>query len=340
MAAAAHPAVLKPEHIEEVIQTGKSSLPSEESGGHSGLLTGASEYSAAKISDEPPFFELSVRRPGPLPAGTGYNSWEVDASGNGRKGSYSTVEAAIIELFDSRAELLVKRTELPEELYHFTVRMPHSDETGRGEMLREFFRAAFGLDIRVQKEMRDVYLAKLARPGNVLMRVHEPGPNKPRGGGSSAGAINLRGMKIGALLGYFEPVLGAPVLDETGLTNRYDIHLRWKMSKAEMLPMILGWDVVRAFSQPSQASEKELAGKERILLLGLRGKLSSGQIANLSAGEMEAIELFRTEWAKPEKQRFGPSPEAVLEAAREQLGLSFVPAKREMEVVIIEAVEH
>ena len=71
---------------------------------------------------------------------------------------------------------------------------------------------------------------------------------------------------------YFEKWLGKPVINETGLTNRYDIRFKWEMSQRELLP-----------------------------------------------GAMD-----------------GPDPEAILAAAREQLGLALSLQRRVMPVLIVE----
>src|ERR1035441_3386737 len=85
-------------------------------------------------------------------------------------------------------------------------------------------------------------------------------PDSRGGGGEQRGGLKLGQATIDWLPGYFEKWLGKPVINETGLTNRYDIRFKWKMSQRELLP-----------------------------------------------GAMD-----------------GPDPEAILAAAREQLGLEFV----------------
>jgi uncharacterized protein (TIGR03435 family) len=48
------------------------------------------------------------------------------------------------------------------------------------------------------------------------------------------GGLKLGRAKIDWLLGYLEQWMQKPVLNETGLTNRYDIRLKWQMSKPEL----------------------------------------------------------------------------------------------------------
>jgi hypothetical protein len=57
------------------------------------------------------------------------------------------------------------------------------------------------------------------------------------------------------------------------------------------------------------------------------------------AVENEMIQVFRREWAKPERERFNPSAEVMLEAARTQLGIAFHLERREMEVLVVDAAE-
>ena len=54
------------------------------------------------------------------------------------------------------------------------------------------------------------------------------------GGGSERGGLKLRGATFDWLPGSLEEWLGKRVLNETGVTNRYNIHLKWKMSEQEL----------------------------------------------------------------------------------------------------------
>ena len=54
------------------------------------------------------------------------------------------------------------------------------------------------------------------------------------GGGDQRGGLKLRGATFDWLPGSLEEWLGKPVLNETGVTNRYNIHLKWKMSEQEL----------------------------------------------------------------------------------------------------------
>jgi thiol-disulfide isomerase/thioredoxin len=122
VAAITHPAKLQPRDIDEVIETGRSSLPPPDQ-----RIT-AIEPELEMVSPKGPLLELSVRRSGPRPDGGAFNSWE--GSSNNISGKYSPVKSAIIELFGGRETLLDCRTSLPTEDYDFIFRL----RTGESEV--------------------------------------------------------------------------------------------------------------------------------------------------------------------------------------------------------------
>ena len=329
--AVSHPASLQAKQIQEVIDTGSSSLtpPAEHVAG-----VGAEGESVERVPANRPAFEVSVCRSGPLPAGHGTDGWETSSTSADVSGQYASVKQAILTLFNGREMLLDCRTTLPVEHYDFTIRLPGATRAQREQAVAPMFRTAFGLRIRREQVEREVYVLRVVStnaPG--LMRLT---PDSSGLGADQSGGLKLGSATIDALPGWLEGRLRKPMVDETGLTNRYDIRLKWKMSKRELLPETMDRRVLGAVEEPDPAKEEKLPGEQRRQLAAIRGKLSEAELQKLSAEDRENAELLRAELAKPEEERFAPEPEAIRAAVREQLGLELSLQRRSLPVLIVE----
>jgi uncharacterized protein (TIGR03435 family) len=328
--AVTHPIRLEPKHIEEVIETGNSSLPLPVEP----VASGDSGDAVEQVSSTQSVFEVSVRRSRPRPAGHGFNCWEGSESGTEVAGQYATVKSAILTLFDGRESLLDCRADLPTGEYDFTVRVPVANHTEREQALAPLFRTAFGLRIWREKAEREVYVLEVAStnaPGLTLSTLNSNG-----GGGEQRGALKLGRTKVAGLPAYLEKWLGKPVVDESGLTNRYDIRLKWKMSKRELLLNAFDRQVLEALEEPDTTNKEKLSADPRRQLTAIQGKLPEVEFRKFSAEDRENIELFRAEMTKPDDQRFEPEPSTILTAVREQLGLNLSLQRRSMPILIVE----
>ena len=126
------------------------------------------------------------------------------------------------------------------------------------------------------------------------------------------------------------------VLDETEVTNRYDIRLKWQMSKRELLPYAMDRQILPFVEEPDSAKEERLTEPQRRQLAGIRGKLDNDELKKLTPDERENIELLRSELSKPEDERCLPEPTNVITSVREQLGLELSIQRRSVPVLIIE----
>jgi uncharacterized protein (TIGR03435 family) len=329
--AVSHPALLQAKQIEEVIDTGSSSLPppAEYVAG-----VGSEGESAERVPANRPAFEVSVCRSGPLPAGHGTDCWETSSTSADASGQYASVKQAILTLFDGRERLLDCRTTLPTERYDFTIRLPGASRAQREEAVAPMFRTAFGLRIRREQAQREVYVLRAVStnaPGLTLST-----PDSSGAGADQSGGLELGSTTIDALPGWLEGRLRKPMVDETGLTNRYDIRLKWNMCKRELLPETMDRRVLEAVEEPDTAKEEKLSEEQRRQLAAIRGKLSEAELQKLSAEDRENAELLRAELAKPDDERFAPEPEAIRAAVREQLGLELSLQRRSLPVLIVE----
>jgi uncharacterized protein (TIGR03435 family) len=321
--AVTHPKLLKPEHIQEVLDTGASSIPKRSRSSE------ATEPERVPVTK--PRFEISVRRSGPLPSGRGYNGWST--GDNEDKGEYADVRSAILHLFKVRKSMLDSSVKLSSDQYDFTIVLPDSTKDDRDALLRGMFRSAFGLDVRREDVMREVHVLK-------KMSTNAPGLNpakagKRGGGGPQLGSLNLDNGQIRWTTSYLESWLGRPVVDETGDTNRYDIRLKWKLSKAEQLMTAIDRKVLRAAAEPNPEHDRKLSAEQKREAAALRGELSEAELSSFPEAQRENIRIFRAEMAKPEDDRFAPEPAAILTAVKEQWGLKLVPERRMLPGVVV-----
>ena len=148
--------------------------------------------------------------------------------------------------------------------------------------------------------------------------------------------MQLSRTTIEGLAGFLEHHLHKPVIDGTGLTNRYDIRLKWKMSKRQLLPYTIDRQVGELLDKPDPAKEEKLSADQQRQLDAIRGKLPEAELQKLAAEDRENIELLRTELAKPEDERFQPDLNSITAAVREQLGLELSLARRSLPILIVE----
>ncbi len=323
-----HPEHLRPEHIIEVVQSGKSSLSSPVQSQREGL------DGFERVSSVKPLFEISIRKSPPRADGHGYNVWDYQAGSSDANGKYATVQSAILRLFDVRESLLDLRASLPKDEYDFTIRLPEGPKSLHEETFRQLFLTTFGLRVHRETVERDVYILTVAStngPGMVPSRSESRG-----GGGEERGGLKLGRASVRALAGYFEKWLGKPVIDETGLTNRYDVRFRWKLNPAELLIDSFDRPVFMALLSNKPKHFAELTAEQRRLFEAVQGTKSENELQEFPAETRKDILLLRRELAKPEDDRFLPDPSAVLSAMREQLGLSATMSRRKMEKVIVE----
>ena len=116
-----HPESVEPKHLEEVLQTQKSSLPRPQRN-HT-----ADESTTNTVTFPKPVFEVLVRNSDPHPGhGRGVDFWSRWNNDGEITGQWASVRRAIIALFASRETLLDCRTELPHDDYNhdFTIRLP------------------------------------------------------------------------------------------------------------------------------------------------------------------------------------------------------------------------
>jgi uncharacterized protein (TIGR03435 family) len=163
-----------------------------------------------------------------------------------------------------------------------------------------------------------------------------PTPQSRGGGGAEAGGLKLGKAHIADGAGHLEDWLHKPVIDETGVTNKFDIRLHWQMTNSELLPQTLGGRFFAVIEKPDAKAEEKLPSDQQRLLAAYRGKLDDAEEQKFSPENREALALLRAEMRKPEATRFDPGPAQVIEAVQEQWGLSLTIESRAMPAIVVE----
>ncbi len=199
IAAIAHPADIKPEHLEEVLAGKKSSLPAP------------TIYTINRSSDEvvsnqaPALFEISIREhkmPQRLQGPT--CMWSHDSDGHALKGEIATVESALNFVFDKTSSRTFIKCKLPEAFYDFELRVPlaHSNEL-QSEFIAAL-RTTFTLEVKQITKKMDAYVL-------TQINTNAPGLRKvatSRGGGQTKGGFRLNGTTMKGIVKFLETSFG------------------------------------------------------------------------------------------------------------------------------------
>ena len=328
-----HPVQLEAKHIQEVLDTKHSSLPpppTEESVDNSG--------STVPVAKQPPLFEVSIRRSGARLPSHGYNCWSWNSDHSGVHGEYASLKSALCQFFRVRESLLEVQTSLPEVDYDFSLHMNTGGQREAEELFATALRQSFALAVKRESRERDVLVLGVAHTNAPGLEIYDP--SLPSSGGSAGnGKLSYGAATVDSLLGFAEECFAKTVVDETGLTNRYNIRLQWKMSQAELLPGKVNGKVLSAvFEEPATDAWQQFAEPDRSMVAAIKGKLPSEDVARLAPDVQKEIQLMRDELAKPEGKRFQPDPDAIRTALEEQLGLKLTPARRRVSVLVVEPV--
>jgi uncharacterized protein (TIGR03435 family) len=307
IAAITHPAGIKPENLEEVLAGKKCSLPEPE-------VSTVDKFSDKVVPNQAPaLFEISIREHkmpqrirGPI------CMWSAETNGSGFDGKIATVESALNSVFDKTASQTFIKCKLPDGYYDFKLRAPLGH---LNELQNEFIaalRTTFGIEVKHFAKEMDVYvLTQISTNAPGLRKVEESG-----GCGQTEGGFRLDGSPMKGIEYYLELSLRKPVFDETGLKGLYYVDMKWKLSEAEQLKAGTDSRVWKAIDANPN------------------GDWISALPAELRQGEaLENDKRLKLELAKPDSEQFLPDPGAIIDAARERLGLQLTLAQRPVEIL-------
>ena len=145
-----------------------------------------------------------------------------------------SLNKAIERAFDAKQTRIVTETELPVEKHDFYISVPPdiSRPKNRDALEGAFAQgvaATFGLTVR--RERREVDLLVLKANATTLGSLSQS--TNPRGEYQvEPGEASATDKPMAALAGLLESITRKPVLDETGLTNRYSYDIKWEQKDA------------------------------------------------------------------------------------------------------------
>jgi RNA polymerase sigma factor (sigma-70 family) len=157
--------------------------------------------------------------PAKYPSGGGYGSMNKKLMGLSQPADV-IVQAAYG--FWSTARTIMN-TDIPGGKYDFISSLPKDSE----KVLQEQVKEKFGLVAHVETREMDVLLLQVKTPNAPGLLPHT-GSQWESGGTSGPGEFSARNQTIESVVGYLEGELGTPVLDRTGLKQKFDIKLKWR----------------------------------------------------------------------------------------------------------------
>ena len=195
----------------------------------------AAEPSATRV--ESPLFQVLLRPSSDEDGGSSSSG----PSGTGPAGRMYRAESKGVSLvslahwaYQTTESRLVTNAALPEGKFDVLINLPYAASEKIPELLSDTLATTFGL--RGRKETRDVDVYELtAKEPKLEETVSTSGSSSSSGPGRMS-AVNT---PIRSLARSLEFQLKKPVLDKTGLTNRYDVQLKWKQEGREVPPEVL-----------------------------------------------------------------------------------------------------
>ena len=120
---------------------------------------------------------------------------------------------------------------LDEGSYDVAVHIPAEDRNALATLVREAIERHFKLSVQKEKRIERVYVLTAARSASSEMRPAQSGEQRMSGGGE--GSIVGTAQNLQEIAEAFEGLLGSPVVEETGLSGRFDYSASTSLSGTE-----------------------------------------------------------------------------------------------------------
>jgi len=102
-------------------------------------------------------------------------------------------------------------------------------------MVQKLLAERFGLEFHREKKELSAYVITVDKAGVKMAKVEANRGNLPGFGGRGPGAIGVRNSTMIEFADFLQArILERPVVDQTGLTDRYDFTLEWKPDAAQL----------------------------------------------------------------------------------------------------------
>jgi uncharacterized protein (TIGR03435 family) len=118
------------------------------------------------------------------------------------------------------------------EAYDIAARLPQGGEPSDAQlrtMLKNLLQSRFGLSFHTEKREMSVYAIRMGKNGPAGIKMVKNTTNGARIGSQGLGRVSFSGITMAGFAGQLQlRVLDRPVIDQTGLTDRYDFTLNWR----------------------------------------------------------------------------------------------------------------
>ena len=190
-------------------------------------------------ADAKPTFEVATIKPS-----------SPDAQGQGinvnRSGDFSTRNTPLFELikfcYGVHGKQVVNgpawiESERFDILAKFdTPGMPNANQLKPA--VQKLLTERFGLEFHREKRELSAYVITVDKAGVKMTKSQNNGVPLPGFGGRGPGAIGVRNATMAEFADFLQSrVLERPVVDQSGLTDRYDFQLEWKPDPSQLGPI-------------------------------------------------------------------------------------------------------
>jgi uncharacterized protein (TIGR03435 family) len=176
---------------------------------------------------EPPLFQVLIR-----PTRTDTGGSTVSGQGNLTMNGVR-LDSILTRTYQCMRHEMDIGFELPEEQYDVVIRLPPGHAAETGELLRKAVELTFGLTTRRETRTVDAYSLVLAEDSAVRPTPSAMDEQGGSGAMSGTGMMEVTNATAGTIAANLAGHLERPVFDETGLTGRYDVSLRWEDESPE-----------------------------------------------------------------------------------------------------------
>ena len=175
-----------------------------------------------------PEFEVASVKPSVTPPGLGLNVTATEL--RARSISLADIIAFAYELHPKQISGLPGWAET--EGYEIVARLPEGGDPSDAQirtMLKDLMKDRFGLSLHTEKRELSVYAISIGKNGPAGIKMVKNTTNGARVGAQGLGRTVFSGVTMAGFADQLQlRVLDRPVIDQTGLTDRYDFTLNWR----------------------------------------------------------------------------------------------------------------